>query len=206
MGWSDQSYSRLVRVLRLALPLGALALLSSLFLLWESREPGRLPYSDIDIDALLRLPSLTRPTFTGVTSDGATIRLTADSASPGSDGGAAGAAAASPRLEIRTQAGQTVTATATEARIDPAGQLLLLSGGFGVETDIGYAVQGEALLAALNQTRLESLRPVTAQGPQGTIDAGRFVLDRDPVGATALLHFKGGVKLLYRPKAAQTDP
>jgi lipopolysaccharide export system protein LptC len=200
LGWSDQSYSRLVRLGRVALPLGALALLSSLFLLWETRDPGRLPYTEVDIEALLRLPSLTRPTFTGVMSDGATIRLTAEAASPGTDGGAAGANATAPRLQIVSASGETTTAEAAEARIDETGKTLLLSGGFRVQTDMGYAVQGDQLVAALDQTRLESLRPITAQGPQGEIDAGRFVMDRSEATDAALLHFHGGVKLIYRPE------
>lgn len=207
MPWTDQAYSRLIRTLRVALPLGALSLLSMLFLFWEGREPvGGLPYSELDIEALLRLPRMSAPAFTGVTSDGAAIRLTADSAEPEGPGAETGGTAERPRLIIVTETGIRITAEAAEARLDAQRQTLLLSGGFVVETGLGYRVEGDAVIAALDRTRVESFAPVVAQGPQGDLRARAFQLVRSTEGDDALLHFKGGVKLVYLPKPEQAAP
>lgn len=207
MGWSDHGYSRLIRLLRVVLPLGALALLSVMFLFWEGREPvGGLTYSETDIEALLRLPRMSAPAFTGVTSDGAAMRLTADSAESEGPGLEEGGTAARPKLLVVTADGTRITAEAAEARLDARRQTLLLSGGFAVNTGLGYHVAGDAVIAALDKTRIESFTPVSAQGPQGDVAAGRFQLTRSPDGEDAVVHFKGGVKLIYLPQPEQAVP
>lgn len=207
MGWSDRAYSRLVRLLRVALPMGALALLSVMFLFWEGREPsGGLTYSEVDIEALLRLPRMSAPAFTGVTSDGAAIRLTAESAEPEGLGTEEGGTATLPKLVVLMADGTRINAEAAEARLDARRQTLLLSGGFALDTGLGYHVAGEVVVAALDRTRIESTSAILAQGPQGDLQAGSFQMTRSPDGDDALLHFNGGVKLIYLPQPEQAEP
>ncbi|MDO9527303.1 MAG: hypothetical protein Q7J57_17480, partial [Gemmobacter sp.] len=68
MSRADNTYSRVVGALKVVLPLAALVLLSVLFLLARGREDGsELRYSDVDLEALLKEPRMTAPTYTGVT-------------------------------------------------------------------------------------------------------------------------------------------
>lgn len=203
MAWSDHTRSRIVRLLKVVLPLASIVLLSMLFLLWEGRDSGRnLPYSEVDIEALLRLPRLSAPAYSGVTQDGATIRVTAQSAEPGATGGTA----TSPELQIVAVDGTRIVVKAAEARLDTDRQTLLLSGGFSVETDTGYRVDGGSVLAILDQTWVESTESVLASGPQGKVTAGSFRIDRPTGTGQEVIHFKNGVKLVYTPALNKKSP
>ena len=110
--------SVVVAWLRVLLPLAALAILSTLFLLSRRPDPdAAIPYARIDAEARARDPRITAPSFAGVTSDGATIALTADRATPGRDGGVAGADA--PRLDWTAPDGLGFVLTAPRAVMQP---------------------------------------------------------------------------------------
>jgi len=67
MAACDNTYSRVVAWLRIALPLLALAILSTLFLLARTIDPAQnLPYADIDIDELTREQRIGNPQFAAV--------------------------------------------------------------------------------------------------------------------------------------------
>jgi lipopolysaccharide export system protein LptC len=71
-------YSRLVGGLKVVLPIAALALLSTLFLLSDPPDPDRaLPYAEVDVAQLARELRLTQPRFAGVLPDGREITLVA---------------------------------------------------------------------------------------------------------------------------------
>ena len=92
MAWQphDNLHSRLVAVLKVALPLIALGILSSLFLLSGRIDPeDAIPYAEVDVAARLREPRMTDAGFAGVTADGAALTLNAAEAKPGAAGGSA---------------------------------------------------------------------------------------------------------------------
>lgn len=199
MARADNSYSRLVGALKVILPLAALVLLSTLFLLSRGRDPGDvLPYADLDLEALLLEPRMTAPTYTGVTRDGAAIRLSADAALPGATP-ETGARAERPRLLLVAPDGSQTTAVAEEARIDPAGRSLVMTGDVTVTTTGGYSIDTEVIVAALDRSRIETRAAVFAQGPQGSVRSDNMVISRTEAGAAEVVVFKGGVKLLYQP-------
>ena len=199
MARSDNTYSRVVGALKVILPLAALVLLSTLFLLSRGREDaGSLRYTDSDIAALLKEPRMTAPTYTGVTRDGSAIRLSADAAIPGATPDAGGRADRPRLLLVAPDGGQT-TAEADEARIDPAARTLLLTGAVRIATQDGYRIDSALVVATLDRTRIESPGPVVADSPQGHIDAGTLLLQRADARSPEVLVFKGGVKLLYEP-------
>ena len=80
-------HSRLVGWLKVALPLLALAILSTLFLVARTIDPeAAIPYAEVDIAERIREPRMTAPAYAGVTKDGATLTLTADEARPEAEG------------------------------------------------------------------------------------------------------------------------
>ena len=84
---SDNLHSRLVSVLKLVLPLLALALLSTLFLVSRKIDPeAAIPYATVDVADRLRDPKMTDAGFASVAADGSTIALTAAQARPNSTG------------------------------------------------------------------------------------------------------------------------
>ena len=197
-------HSRMVSWLKVALPLAALAILSTLFLLADRIDPtAAIPYADVDVEDLARDPRMSAPAYAGTTSDGAGITLSADEARPAADGGNATAAGVSALVE--TPDGQRIDITADQAAFDDTAQNLTLTGGVNLTTASGYRIQTETLQARLGQTHVESTSPVQVTAPFGQLDAGNFILTQDATNPSAyLLVFNGRVKLIYQPK--RQDP
>ena len=192
-------HTRVVSWLKVALPLAALAILSTLFLVARRIDPeAALPYAEVDVEDLAREPRMTAPTYAGTTSDGAALTLSADEARPSSDGAPAEAAAL--RLNLATPDGARTDLVAAEARMDPVAREVVLSGGVVVTTSSGYRLETAEMAARLDRTGLESRAPVTATGPAGDIRADRMVLSQEAQTPGAyVLVFNGGVRLVYQP-------
>ena len=192
-------HTRVVSWLKVALPLAALAILSTLFLVARRIDPeAALPYAEVDVEDLAREPRMTAPTYAGTTSDGAALTLSADEARPSSD--SAPAEAAALRLNLATPDGARTDLVAAEARMDPVAREVVLSGGVVVTTSSGYRLETAEMAARLDRTGLESRAPVTATGPAGDIRADRMVLSQDAQTPGAyVLVFNGGVRLVYQP-------
>lgn len=193
------THTRVVGWLKVVLPLAALAILATLFLLADRIDPeDALPYAEVDVEARAREPRMTAPTYAGTTSDGAALTLSADEARPASDG--AEAAAQGLRLQLDTPDGGTATLLAASAVLDTPSRTVRLSGGVNMTTATGYVLDTAEVVARLDRSGLESRTAVTATGPAGRIEAGGMSLDKDiQTPGAYLLVFKDGVRLVYRP-------
>jgi len=192
-------HTRVVGWLKVALPLAALAILSTLFLVARRIDPeAALPYAEVDVEDLAREPRMTAPTYAGTTEDGAALTLSASEARPEADG--APAKAAGLRLELATPDGGRMDLLAAEAVMEDAARQLLMSGGVVLTTSSGYRLETAEVAAKLDRTGLESRAPVVATGPPGEIRAESMVLSQDnrTPGAYVLV-FKGSVRLVYQP-------
>ncbi len=199
----DNAYSRLVAWLKILLPLLALAILSTLFLLSRRVDPeDGIPYASVDLEELAREPRLTAPHFAGVTADGAALTVTAGIAYPdGTDPGRISALDVVATIESDTL---TAEITAAAGAIDPATSQMTLSGGVRIETSAGYRLTTDHLTSALQKTRIETDAAVSAEAPMGRIVAGGMLLRAlDPEGKTHVLVFNGGVKLIYLPQSRE---
>lgn len=202
----DNAYSRLIGLLRIVLPLLALVLLATLFLLARRPDPdGALPYTTVDLEALLRDQRATTPTYDGVTEEGEIIAFSAATARPAAADGS-GARASAPLLRLTTPDGDETRVIARDAYIDPAADELVLSGAVVVENTAGWRLETDELLASRNRSRLASPVPVAASLPEGRITAGAFTLTRDAGTGSEVVVFTGGVKLLYHPRPAADQP
>jgi len=168
-------HTQVVGWLKVALPLTALAILSTLFLVARRVDPeAALPYAEVDVEDLAREPRMTAPTYAGTTEDGSALTLSADEARPAAEGSAAQAARL--RLELATPDGGRTELIAAEARMNDTAQELTLSGGVTVTTSTGYRLETEELAARLDRTGLESRSAVSATAPAGVITADRMSL------------------------------
>jgi lipopolysaccharide export system protein LptC len=203
---TDSAHSRVVGALRVLLPLAALALLSTLFLLARGRDPdAALPYAQVDIAQMLRDPRLTAPTYSGLTREGDEVIFSAATAHPGGTD-RIGARAAEPVLRLIGADGSETRAEAREARIDPGAQLLVLTGEVALQSATGIQLRSDALHIRLDRSRMDSPGPVIAEGPQGRIEAGGFTLTRGAEPGQEVVVFNGGVKLLYTAQAGLSVP
>lgn len=197
---SADKYSRLVLWLKVALPLAALAILSTLFFVAETLDPeAAIPYADVDVERILREQGATSPEFGGVTADGVEISLAASAIRPGSDDtnrwiGSDLAA------HLRLPSGQTLSIDSPEGIIDAKHNEAVLQGGALLESSIGYRVTTERIVTTFDDAQILADRGIVADGPPGKITAGRMVLNRiDSTPPTHHLVFTDGVRLVYKP-------
>jgi len=193
-------YSRAVAWLKVLLPLLALAILSTLFLVARTLDPSKaIPYAKVDVDRILREQGVTRPTFGGVTSDGTAIAFSASEVRPESAGSSRFRASdLNARLTFPDQG--MLDVAGPEGVIDGGAGELMLKGGVQIDSSTGYHVNADQVLANLKQTQVTTDGSVTATGPAGQITAGNMELTRSTAaGQSYLLVFKGGVRLIYDP-------
>ncbi len=196
-------HTRVVGWLKVTLPLLALAILATLFLLADRIDPeAALPYAEVDVEGLAREPRMTAPTYAGTTSDGAALTLSADEARPAAEGTPAGALGL--RLQLETPDGASTALNAATAVLDADAREILLSGGVVITTSGGYRMETSELTAKMDRSGLQSNAPITATGPPGDLFAGGMTLGQDnrtPGGTPGayLLVFNGGVRLVYLP-------
>ncbi len=195
----DNTYSHLVSWLKIVLPLLALAILSTLFLVARTVDPAQnLPFADVDVDEIARDQRIGKPNYSGVTSDGAAVSVVAESAKPDPDRPDAMTGEKAEAV-IELENGITVNVTAGALDLDnAAGQVRLLQ-DVHVTTSDGYSIETEEVQVALNRTRIASDRHSVVKGPVGVISADTFELTRESASDPHyLLVFKGHVKLVYR--------
>lgn len=198
MAIQDHSYSRLVTVLKVSLPLIALGILSTLFLLARKPDPTTtLPFVTDGVDTFAGQQQITRPNFAGVTEDGAAISLKADFVRP-AEGESTALEAGGLSARIETPGGGLVAVIGDEGSIDLTNQTASLLGSVGIETSTGYSITTEGFRVDLARTDAVTQGSVVARTPVGELSAGAFLVQVSTTGRHVLI-FNEGVKLIYDP-------
>ena len=199
MAWqpADNLHSRLVNILKVLLPLVALGILSSLFLLSGRIDPeDAIPYAEVDVEARLREPRMTDAGFAGVTADGSSLTLSAAEARPGADGGSASIVLGT----LETPDGGKTELAAAAVQVDATAQMIELSQGVEMRSSSGYVISAPGMGVSTDRTFAESRGEVSAIGPMGQLTADHMELSaQDGVANSYLLVFNGKVRLLYQP-------
>jgi lipopolysaccharide export system protein LptC len=194
--------TRVVYWLKVFLPLVALGLLSTLFLLARATDPDlAIRYTDVDVTELSKEEQVTAPAYAGITRDGASITVTAATVRPQeTDPQKLDANGVGGRIELR--AGAIADMTAPAAVIDPEADLAHFLGGVIILSSDGYRLETETLRAALGMTDIVAESAVHAVGPLGTLDAGSMRITQNRDGGYVAV-FNDGVRLLYDPEKIQ---
>ena len=188
--------SRIVRWLRVILPLAALVILSLLFLVARDPEPdGSLPYAEGQLDDLARAPGITAPEFSTVTPSGAAVSLSAATARP-ADGTADAGEASALSLDWRARDGLVLSATAATAQLD--GPRIALIGDVDLRLSSGWRLTAPRLDADTEADLLTAPGELAVTAPFGALTAGAMRLSRAAQGQP-VLELNHGVRLLYRP-------
>lgn len=195
---ADNRYSRFVGLAKVAFPLVALALLSTLFLFSRDLDPSQaIPFADVDVEKLARDQRLAAPKFSGVTANGSEVFMEAQSALPDPENPRR-MTAQTVMANVQTPDGLIFDVTAEKADYDGTSDRLVLIDTVEIETSTGYAFQSDELITNIRTGTVESPGPIAGSGPEGTISAGSMSLASSEAGQ--VLVFKGDVKLIYRPK------
>ena len=192
-------YSRLVALMTVALPLGALALIAAIFI--SARDRGEL--TDIfTAEELARLGAglrLDNPRFAGVTEDGEPFVVRAEWALPDS---------AMPRVieleeprgEIELDDGRVVSVEAAGGRLEREAETATLRGGVTIETSDGYLIETERVEVEFDARTARAPGTVTVSGPRGSIEAGSMRAEAAPGGiADGQIWFENRVRLVFIP-------
>jgi lipopolysaccharide export system protein LptC len=192
----DNLHSRIVMILKVTLPLVALAILSSLFLFSRDIDPeDAIPYADVEIADRLAQPRMTGAGFSTVTSDGATLTLAADEATPSEGGGRV----TGLKGELSTADGFRAAISAGSGQLDSNAGTVVLDAGVRLATSTGYEVTTDRLTLSTDRSFMESGGAVLATAPIGQLQAGGLRMDVTGDGKTHLLVFNKGVRLIYQP-------
>lgn len=198
-------YSRRVRWMKVALPVGALLLIGAIFLVGRGIEPPDALMSAEELARLSAGMKLERPRFAGRTEAGEPFVIRAVSAEP--DGAMPNRIRLDrPDGELSLSDGRLLTgrsATGTMLRLE---ERLILDGAVTLETSDGYRFEADRLILNLGARRAKSIGPVQGSGPSGTIEAGSMRLDAGPEGGDATrIFFEDRVRVVFIPPEARAD-
>ncbi|WGT52053.1 MULTISPECIES: LPS export ABC transporter periplasmic protein LptC [Thioclava] len=196
----DNSHTRLVNWAKIVLPLLALALLSTIFLVSRRIDPSAaIPYAKVDVEKLARENAVTRPEYSGVTDTGATLSVTAAMArtQPAQD---QGASADQVAAKLTAPDGHVTDLSANEGLFQPNSNRIDLTGKVAMQTSDGYRVNSEKIELQTDSSVLTSPGPIHGTSPFGTLDAGYMQIVPTADGSGHDLVFKQGVKLVYQPQ------
>lgn len=193
------TYSRLVAILKVFLPLTALAILSTLFLLSRNTTPtATIPFAEGEVESRMAGQQITSPYFSGVTTSGEEILVSAQTASPGAPGEPAHAEGLNAR--ITTEDGIHIVLTSDTGTVAMDQDMVTFAGNVLIVSANGYQVTTDALNASLSTVAGSTPGPVQATGPIGDLTAGNMELRSKNEGGPLHLLFKNGVKLIYDPQ------
>ena len=192
-------YSRMITFLKVLLPLMALALLSTLFLLSRNTEPmASIPFAEAEVNERMRDQQITGPFFSGSTEQGDQISFSAGKIGVADGNGRVTANDISAQIDLSS--GARLVFFADLGEVDIANDTSILSGKVLITTSTGYKINSERLVSAMTSLNMESPDKIIAEGPLGTFSAGSMRLTFSEKTKFTQMIFTNAVKLIYDPK------
>ena len=193
------SYSPLIVALKIVLPLSALGLLATLFLISKPMPTqSQLPFSEAKRLDLISDQKITSPYYSGMTAGGDSVSLSARRILP--DPAKEDTVLVEDiALLIKPRQAQQIRLTAGLGRYQVEKDELVVDQLVEVISDAGYRVSSPKVLVKLSKTWLRAEGPVEGRAPNGRLSAGEMEIFREEATQGLQIVFKGGIKLLYDP-------
>ena len=189
-------YSRMVAWLKVLLPLMALALLSTLFLLSRNVDPrASIPFAEAEIKERVRDQQITGPFFSGSTPEGDQLSFSAGKMSTDQIDGSTTARDLTAQIDLAS--GARIVFFADVGSIDLVADTSILSGDVLVTTSSGYRINSDRLISKMTSLNIQSPEKVMALGPLGKLTAGSMQITATE---NAQLILTNGVNLTYDPE------
>ncbi|MXU64682.1 hypothetical protein [Oceanomicrobium pacificus] len=208
MRQSPGAYSRFVRATKIGLPLLAILILSTLFLVStrDDFDGIGLSFTEADLEAMQQGLSVTSPVLTGQNARGDLFRFTADTVVPDSLM-VQRAVASNLRGRIDFANGQGLDLRTDSAELDLGTQKAQFEGAVRLTTDEGYDLATDRIDADLEAGVITGPDPVTAVAPMGRISSDAFSI-RSGEGADFeaeknVIRFENNVKLVFTPNRSR---
>lgn len=197
---ADNAHTTFVRIARIALPVIALSMLSTVFLLARAINPDdAIPFAEVDVSMRARDQQLTAPRFAGMSGDGTGYALSAAFARP-DPGDPRRMSASEVDLSLTDRSGAVANVRARTGTVDTGAREIVLEGDVRIDTSTGYRLRTSRVEGSLAQLNIAAIDGVAGDGPLGTLRAGALHLSEDENGDGRLV-FAGGVELRYLPPA-----
>lgn len=192
--------SRIVNWLKILLPLTALGLLSTLFLVSRTIDTSQsIPIGRADLETRTGNQQITAPTFSGVTDEGHALSFIATSARlDPAQAERVLADALSARIDMVN--GGEIVITSQSGDVNDASGLAVLTGDVVLTSTTGYRIMTEQLETQMRELGAETAGHITGDGPPGRLDAGKMLMTTDGQSGDVHLLFTNGVKLVYTPE------
>ena len=193
----NDAYSQFVSWAKVVLPLSAIVLLSTLFLIARNvGDTSQIPYADIE--EIARQPRLSAPKMVGMSETGGTYTIEADVArqDPDTDNGLIAEAIV---VNMTTIDGIQTTVSAGVGKLDSDAKVVTLNSLARVATSDGYLMETRGLVTSLTEGSLETTDPLEVRAPYGSLTAGRLTITPDS-DEPQLIVFNNGVRLIYQPQ------
>lgn len=195
-------HSRWVQFLKVLLPLAAIALLSTMFLLSRSIDTNvSVPFSREAIDERLADQAVTRPNYKGVTGRGEEIQVEARRATQGGENDVPTGSEISGRLGLTS--GGVITLESNSGSIRPDKGTATFVGDVVITSADGMRVTTDLLNTSLDEIRGDTPGQVDGTGPIGEFTAGRMTFGTEKTNGPVHILFTDGVKLIYEPMKAE---
>ncbi len=196
MATETNFHTWLVGWLKILLPIGALMLLSTLFLFARNPAQQSQEVPIAQIEAIAREQQITSPQFSGLTDDGAIIAVRAEQAKPEPDNPDA-FLVEQLIIDMDSPNGTTLNVTSGASVIDTAKQTARLNGLSRVTTSSGYQMETNGLNANLKTGEIVSDGRLAIQAPFGHLTAGKVRIHATADGTGQRMVFTEGVRLIY---------
>ncbi|MGF1660519.1 MAG: hypothetical protein ACFCUS_13920 [Rubrimonas sp.] len=197
----ERTRQRVVGLLKIALPLGALALVAAIFLFPRADLGESIGFADLDFDLRDGL-QVNAPRFSGRDRDGRPFAVSADWARP--DRPDPERVTLGPvRGEMALEAQGLLTLEAGGGEMRPKTDRLLLSDGVALATSEGWRLRAASADLDLREAALSAEGPVRGEGPGGEIDAAKLRAEQGPDGY--IVWFEGGVRVRIDPERARGE-
>ncbi len=195
-------HSRWVQFLKVLLPLAAILILSSVFLLSRSIDTNvSVPFSDQDIGERLTDQVVTRPDYKGVTRKGEGIRVEARRASQSGELETPTASEVQGRFELSS--GGEITLESNTGMIRPDKNTATFVGDVVITSTDGTEITTDLLNTARDEIRGDAPGEVHGTGILGNISAGGMTFGTEKKDGPVHIIFTDGVKLIYDPEKAE---
>lgn len=195
-------YSRTIAILKVLLPLSALGILSTLFLLARNITPtAEIPFAEGEVATRVADQQITSPYFSGVTSAGDEILVSAQTTSLGSEDNPAKAIGLKARIDSKDGVQFNLTSDTGTMALDK--DILTFEGNVRIVSSDGYVLTTQTLNASMTEVAGSTPGPVEGTGPLGRLNAGKMELSAQFEGGPLYLLFKNGVKLVYEPERSE---
>ena len=193
-------YSRFVSIIKVALPLIALVLLSTVFLLSRNADPiSTIPFAESDLKQRLADQVITGPVFAGLNATGDEMVVEAETLRAAGENEQE---ADHLQIDFQLANGTTVVLTSQDGRVNILKREAILEKDVLFRTSKGTTFATEALIAQMEPLSVVSPGAISGRSPFGTLNAGSMRLETAAETGKRLLVFSNGVRVVYQPETA----